>query len=416
MRTDIRLGYVLLFAVTAWLAAFTARGQTVQPERVGLSSTRLERVSELIDRHIAAGEITGAVTLVARNGRIARLEAQGVTDLTSGRPMTTDTIFRIASMSKPVAGVAIMMLIEEGRVRLDDPVSRYLPSFKEPRVIVSATGPVSGVPDEEIETFAAKREITVFDLLTHTSGVMSGSASNAAGRRYSNRRHELGLAWVDELGRVPLEFEPGERWAYSALAGFDILSRIVELASGQDFNSFLEARIFEPLGMNDTTFWPTPAQRQRLVTSYDLGDDGTLDVRDNPDSMSGEIYFSGAGGLMTTAQDYAQFAMMLANRGSLNGVRLLAPRTVDFLGGAHIPDTLPGRPAGEGYGLSVRVITDPIARGTLLSEGAFGWSGAYGTHFWADPRENLVGIMMIQTPIRAMRPEFELAVMQALVE
>ena len=318
-------------------------------------------------------------------------------------------------MSKPVAGVAIMMLVEEGAVRLADPVSRYLPSFADQRVSVPTSAAVSGAPADAGETVAAEREITVFDLLTHTSGVMSGPVSNAAGRAHSNRRRELGLAWVDELGRAPLEFQPGERWAYSALAGFDVLSRIVELASGEDFHTFIDARIFEPLGMSDTFFWPTAAQRERLVMSYQLGENG-LEPRANPDSMSGETYFSGAGGLMTTAEDYAQFAMMLANRGSLNGVRLLAPRTVDFLGGAHIPDTLPGRPAGEGFGLSVRVVTDPIARGTLLSEGALGWSGAYGTHFWADPKENLVGVLMIQTPIRAMRPEFELAVMQALVE
>lgn len=402
-------------ATTLVLIAFAASayGQSVQPERVGLSSERLERVAALIERHIQAGEISGAVTLVARNGRIAHLEAQGVADLASGAPMRPDTIFRIASMSKPVAGVAIMMLIEEGAVKLDDPVSMYLPSFAQQQVALAAGG-FSGAPDN-VERVPAEREITVFDLLTHTSGVMSGRLSNAAGRAYSEQRHELGLGWVDELGAAPLEFQPGERWSYSALAGFDVLSRIVELASKTDFHSFIRARIFEPLGMRDTFFWPNAAQRERVVTSYQLGDDG-LEPRANPDSMSGERYFSGAGGLMTTAGDYAQFAMMLANRGSLNGVRLLAPRSVDFMRGAHIPDTLPGRSPGEGFGLSMRVVTDPIARGTLLSEGAFGWSGAYGTHFWADPQQNLVGIMMIQTPIREMRPEFELAVMQALVD
>jgi CubicO group peptidase (beta-lactamase class C family) len=398
------------------LTAYSTLAQTVQPERVGLSADRLSRVAELIDRQIEAGEISGAVTLVARNGQIAYLEAQGASDLASGAPMRADTIFRIASMSKPVAGVAIMMLVEKGKVRVADSVSRFLPSFAHSQVAI-AQGPagVSGAPDAEFSTVPAEREITVFDLLTHTSGVMSGATSNRLGRELSNRRHELGLAWVDSLGEVPLEFQPGSRWSYSALAGFDILSRIVEIASGQTFREFLDERIFAPLDMNDTFFWPTRAQRERIVTSYTLSD-GALTERENPDSMSGERYFSGAGGLMTTARDYAQFAMMLASGGSLNGVRLLAPRTVECMGSMHISDELPGRSAGEGYGLSVRVVGDPVARGTMLSAGSFGWSGAYGTHFWVDPKENLVGIMMIQTPIRAMRPDFENAVMQAVVE
>jgi CubicO group peptidase (beta-lactamase class C family) len=259
------------------------------------------------------------------------------------------------------------------------------------------------------------REITVFDLMTHTSGVMSGAMSNSQGSGLSSQRHELGLAWVDDLGEASLEFQPGSRWSYSALAGFDVLSRIVEIASGQSFDQFIEQRIFEPLGMNDTFFWPDAAQRERVVTSYSRSDDG-LQLRNNPDSMSGERYFSGAGGLMTTAEAYGKFGMMLANGGELDGKRLLGTRTVETLGSTHIPDTLPGRPAGEGYGLSVRVVSDPVARRTMLSEGSFGWSGAYGTHFWTDPAEELVGVLMIQTPIREMRPDFENAVMQAIID
>lgn len=401
--------------------ATSAYGQDIEPERVGISAARLERINTFVDRHIEAGEITGAVTLVARDGRIVHLEAQGLMDLESETPMRRDTIFRIASMSKPVAGVAILMLLEEGKLRLDDPVSKFIPSFAQAEIATPierprpafGPAPTSGAP--EFYTVPSEREVTVLDLLTHTSGVMSGPMSGSVARRASAERHELGLAWVEQIGSAPLEFAPGSRWAYSALAGFDVLSRIVEIASGQSFDEFLRQRIFEPLGMQDIFFWPNAVQRERIVSSYSLTDDGLV-PRDNPDSMSGPRYFSGAGGLMTSAEAYAQFAMMLANGGALNGVRILSPRMVELMGSAFIPDTLPGRPDGEGYGLSVRVVTDPAARGTMLSQGAFGWSGAYGTHFFVDPKENLTAVMMIQTPIREMRPEFEDAVMQALVE
>jgi CubicO group peptidase (beta-lactamase class C family) len=400
-----------------------ASAQTARPEAVGLSSERLHRVNELVDRYIASGDITGAVTLVARNGRIVHLQAQGVMDAASKKPMQKDTFFRIASMSKPVAGTAILMLVEEGKVRLTDPVSRFIPSFKDAKVAVAkparpaglSAGPPAPPGPAETYTVPAEREITILDLLTHTSGVMSGPMSNAGGAKFSETRHTAGLKWIDNLGTVPLEFQPGSRWAYSALAGFDVLSRVVEIASGKTFNEFVNERIFKPAGAKEITFWPTAAQRERLVTSYIKGPNG-LSPRENPDAMSSEVYFSGAGGLMATAESYARFAMVLANGGELNGVRLLAPRTVELMGSAYIPDTLPGRAAGEGYGLSVRSVKDPVARRSAVSAGSFGWSGAYGTHFWVDPEKRLVGVLMIQTPIVAMREDFENAVMQAVID
>jgi CubicO group peptidase (beta-lactamase class C family) len=259
------------------------------------------------------------------------------------------------------------------------------------------------------------REITILDLLTHTSGLMSGPVSTAAGAKMFESRHKTGLKWVEGLGATPLEFAPGSRWSYSAVAGFDVLSRVVEIASGQTFNQFLNERIFRPLTARDITFWPTPEQRGRLVTSYIKGPSG-LTPRQDPDSMSSEVYFSGAGGLMATAESYARFAMMLAEGGQLGTARILAPRTVEMMGSTFIPDTLPGRSPGEGYGLSVRVVNDPAARRTLVSKGSFGWSGAYGTHFWVDPEKHLVGILMIQTPVVAMRDDFENAVMQAVID
>ncbi len=199
------------------------------------------------------------------------------------------------------------------------------------------------------------------------------------------------------------------------MAGFDVLSHVVEIASGKSFEDFINERIFKPVGAKDIFFWPSPAQRERLVASYIKGPNG-LTAREDPDAMSSEVYFSGAGGLMATAESYARFGMMLANQGEANGVRLLAPRTVELMGSAFIPDTLPGRNPGEGYGLSVRSVSDPVARRTPVSKGTFGWSGAYGTHFFVDPEKKLVGVLMIQTPIIQMRDDFENAVMQAVID
>jgi CubicO group peptidase (beta-lactamase class C family) len=416
----------LLGALLAVAPGLVLRAETATPQSVGLSTERLQRVHELVERTIAAGDIAGAVTLVARNGQVAYLEAQGVMDLQSKRPMRPDSMFRLASMSKPVAAVAILMLAEEGKVRLNDPVSRFIPAYANLEVGVAKPaapgpapaaqgGPGPGAAPPAYYKAPATREITVLDLLTHTSGLMSGAMGNSVASAQFNKRHDLGLKWVEELGASPLEFQPGTRWAYSAVAGFDALAHIAEIAAGQEYSEFLERRLFGPLGMRDVTFWPSAEQRSRLATVYQRRD-GALVASDNPDSMSGQKYHGGGGGIMATAETYAQFAMMLANGGELNGVRILSPRSVELMGSAFIPSTLPGRPAGEGFGLGVRVVTDAAARGTWLSEGSFGWSGVYGTHFWVDPKENLVGILLAQTANRTFSSDFENAVMQALVD
>ncbi len=422
-----------LLALLALPLVATAQN-TVRPDHVGLSAERLARIGEFADRAVATGEFAGAVTLVARDGQIAHLQAHGYRDLESRTPMRTDTLFRIASMSKPVGTVALMILVEEGRVRLNDPASRFLPEYESMQVAVrregdasdtranpgadggagfGAGGPPSGPPP--FDSVPANRPVTVFDLLTHTSGVMSGQISNAEGTVHSARRHEDGLRWIHGLAEAPLEFQPGERWAYSALAGFDVISRIVEVVSGQSFDQFLRERIFRPLRMNDTFFWPDESQRERLAGSY-VRSDGNLDPRPDPDSMSSPVYFSAAGGLMSTASDYARFALMLANGGELDGARILSPRSVQIMSSPLIPDTLPGRRPGEAHGLGVRVVTDPAASRTAVSRGSFGWSGIYGTHFWVDPEQNLVGIVMSQTYFANLREDFEMAVMQAVVD
>jgi CubicO group peptidase (beta-lactamase class C family) len=406
-----------------FVLSMPAVAQTVAPAQAGFSVERLQRIDQFIERKMAAGEVSGGVTLVARNGRILHLKAQGVTDIQGRQPMQKDSIFRIASMSKPVAAVAVLMLVEEGKVRLDDPVSRYLPSYRGMKVAVTAPRPAAAAapaagspPAPNFYTVPAEREITVLDVLTHTSGLMSGASSNAGGQAAFTRRHEIGLRWIDNLGTdTVLEFQPGTRWAYSPVAGLDVAGRIVEIASGQSFNDFLRTRVFGPLGMQDTFFWPSDAQRARLVTNYQLVD-GKLRPNPNPDSMSSPVYFSGGGGLMSSAESYARFAMMLANGGELGGVRILSPAMVALMGSQIIADVLPGRRPGEGYGLGVRHVSDRAARRTLVSNGTFGWSGAYGTHFWVDPSKKLVAILMLQTPGQARTEEFETAVMQALAD
>jgi CubicO group peptidase (beta-lactamase class C family) len=416
IRTLSALG---IAAAVFFAGPLLAAAPMAKPEDVGISSARLKRVDELVQRHIDAGSFTGAVTLVARNGRIARLEAQGLMDLEHKTPMRKDGIFRIMSMTKPIIGTAILMMMEEGKVRLQDPVSKFIPEWKNMVVAVSqGDAPPAGVAPgnsnpPKYYTVPAEREVTVRDLLTHTSGLVSGRISGYVNRSVAAGPRETLADYVPRLGRVPLEFQPGTRWAYSAAAGFDVLSRIVEVTSGMPINEFLQKRLFDPLAMRDTTYIP-PNNNPRLVTRYTRSADG-LQPGEDPAFMNG-VYFSGGGGLFSTATDYAQFALMLANGGELDGRRILSPRAVELMGSVFAPDTLPGRPAGESYGLSVRVVTDPAARNTFLTEGSFGWSGAFGTHFWVDPKKHLIAIAMTQTSNREFLSDFENMVMQAVLD
>lgn len=394
---------------------------TVKPDSVGLSEERLQRISDTVKRHIEARNVTGGVTLVARKGRIAHLQAHGLMDVESNKSMATDAIFRIYSMTKPVAGIAILMLMEEGKVRLTDPVSAFIPQFKEMKVAVpleKKPGITAPQPDSpEYYTIPASREITIQDLLTHVSGLGSGAIGNTELRRVLEKLELENLAaFVPKFATTPLDFQPGSKWSYSPLAAFDTLGRVVEVASGLPFDQFLKQRLFQPLGMKETFFHPGDLW-SRVVTAYTRAD-GALKKTENPNRLVSKTYFSGGGGLMSTAEDYAQFAMMLAEGGQLNGKRLLSPKTVELLSSVFVPDTLSGRQPGRGYGLSMQVVSDPIAAGYRVSRGSFGWDGAYGTHFWVDPKEKLVGILMIQTsnPNRQFDRDFENAVMQAIVE
>ena len=426
LRTAV-LGLAVVFGLTVgW--PLTAAVPTAKPEEVGLSTERLKRVAELIQRHVAAGSFSGAVALVARNGRVAYHEAFGLMDIEAKKPMVKDGIFEIMSMTKPVIGVATLMMMEEGKVRLQDPVSKFIPEWRNMTVAVAlppppaarggaaaAPAPPAGgrgaAPEPRYYTVPVEREVQIRDLLTHTSGVVSGTNSNFANRAVAAGPKETLADYIPRLGRVPLEFQPGSRWAYSAAAGFDVLSRVVEVASGMPIDRFVKQRIFDPLEMKDTTYI-LPAGNPRLVKLYSRTGDA-LRPAQYPNFVNG-IYFSGGGGLFSTPADYAQFAMMLANGGELNGKRILSPRLVELMGSVFAPDTLPGRPRGESYGLSVRVVNDPVARNSFLTPGTFGWSGAYGTHFWVDRKEKLIAVVMTQTSNQEFLRDFENMVMQAV--
>jgi CubicO group peptidase (beta-lactamase class C family) len=404
-------------ALTVWPAS-AASVQAAKPEDVGFSNERLQRIHETIERHIAAGDISGAVTLVTRRGRIAHFEAHGLMDIDAKKAMQKDALFRIASMSKPITGTAILMLMEEGKIRLTDPVSKFIPEFKGMKVAVVREGAGGGrgaAPGAEPQfyTIPANREITIRDLLSHVSGLVSGPISTAEANKLGRKPTDTLADYIPRLGTTPLEFQPGSRWSYSPSAGFDTLGRIVEIVSGEPFDRFLRERIFGPLEMKDTTFYPADNQVPRVATRYQKTANGLTKQQGGAPS---NVYFSGAGGLSSTAEDYAQFGQMLLNGGQLNGKRLLSPKTVDLMASVHAPDTLSGRPPGRSFGLSVQVVNNAVAANYRVSDGSFGWDGAFGTHFWVDPKEKVVGILMVQTSSQEIMRDFENAVMQAMVE
>ena len=408
----------LLIFILSLSTLFGATIPVAKPETVGVSTERLGRIREKMQQHMDAHDISGAVTLVARKGRLVHLEAHGAMDLEGKRAMEKNAVFRIWSMTKPVAGVAILMLMEEGKVRLNDPVSKFIPEFQSMKVAVMQER-AAGAPASHY-TVPASRAITIQDLLTHVSGLGSGPVSAAEMSKLALKTTDTLPQVVPLLGSTTLDFQPGSRWGYSALAAFDTLGRVVEVASGMSFDRFLKERLFVPLGMNETSFQPTAEMQSRIVTTYQRAKDRMtrLEAKHPMLNLYGREYFSGGGGLYSTIQDYAVFAQMLLDGGQWNGKRLLSPRTVELMSSVFVPDTLPGRAPGRGFGLSVQVISDAIAAGQRVSKGSYGWDGAFGTHFWIDPKEKIVGIMMIQTANsdRQLDRDFENAVMQAIVE
>jgi CubicO group peptidase (beta-lactamase class C family) len=393
---------------------------------VGISSERLQRIREMVMRKVESNELSGAVTIVARRGKVVHHEAHGVMDLESKKPMAKDTLFRLASSSKPVTAAAILMLMEEGKLKLTDPVSKYIPEFKNPRVMLEASRAAEPMGDrpasgEKTYIVPAAREITVVDLLTHTSGLASGGIANGEFAKLQKERKPTDTLadFIPRLGSLPLDFQPGTQWRYSGLAGFDTLGRIVEIVSGMPFDQFLRVKLFEPLGMNDTFFNVPEAAQSRMATVYRRTEKG-LEKPSNPLVIGTRVYFSGAGGLVSTAGDYFQFAQMLCNGGQLNGKRVLSPWTVDLMLSNNVGDLFLGQigrpPKGVGFGLGGEVVLNAAEARMRKPNGSYGWDGAFGTYWWVNRKEQMVAIMFVQVPGRAQQYDFDNAVSQAVIE
>jgi CubicO group peptidase (beta-lactamase class C family) len=418
MLERLRLRRVGVVLVAAWpLVAGAGALPEGRPEDVGMSSERLARASAVVRKHVEAGDVAGVVTLVARRGRIVHFQAQGYADLASRTPMRKDNIFRLASMSKPIVAVAVMMLVESGDIRLNDPVARFIPEFA---ALDKVAVPRPGGPQNAYDTEPVARPITIRDLLTHGSGLMSGGLGARAGAQLAQRAPDDTLAtYIPKLAAVPLDFQPGTLWRYSGLAGFDVLSRVVEVVSGQTFDAFLKEHLYEPLDMRSTGFHFTGEQARRVATIYARRPGESL--QPNPNQELNAVYFSGASAIASTAEDYLQFAQMLMNGGELDGVRILGPRTVERMTANHTGEMVNGqfgRPArGMGFGLGMQVVLDPVAANLAVSKNAISWPGGSGVSFWIEPEEQLVSVFMIQGGTAGeLRAGFENAVRQAILE
>jgi CubicO group peptidase (beta-lactamase class C family) len=397
-KTPVLLGFLILSAV-----AFAQDFPVAKPESVGLSSERLERIGTAVQRDIEDKRIAGAVTLVVRRGKVAWFKAQGMQDREAATPMSKDAMFRICSMSKAITSVAVMMLYEEGKFLLDDPVSKYLPEFKNSKVLVK---PATG----EAYTIPATKEITIRDLLRHTSGLTYNWNADL-GAMYEKANVASGLLQYDgtigdnvkQLASVPLLFNPGERWEYSL--GIDVLGRLVEVVSGKPLDEFFRTRIYEPLGMKDTYFFVPDNKVARLATAYTYYDDkGLQRFPDTPIREGTFVYsadypyrgpkklFSGGAGLVSTAMDYARFCQMMLDEGKAGNTRLLSRKTVELMTHDQLGKIAPEQ--GFGLGFGIEGVKSPLSE--LGTPGAYSWGGFFYTEFSIDPKEQMIVIFMAQ--------------------
>ena len=386
------------------------------PEDVGMSAERLERITAMTQRYVDEKKLAGVATLVARRGKIVHFEVVGQRGAEDDRPLTKDALFRIYSMTKPITAVAAMMLYEEGKFQLSDPVAKFVPELADLNVLVDG------------ELVPAKKTMNMQHLLTHTAGLSYGfNPSDPIDQQYREAQLFAGPDlddFAERLSKLPLKFEPGERWHYSVAV--DVTGLIVQRLSGQSFDAFLKERIFDPLGMEDT-FFNVPADKMdRFLPnhSWDGENEKLVQMGENAlTSYTDRTMFSGGGGLVSTTMDYLRFSEMVRRGGELDGVRLLSPKTVQYMTADHLPAATAGSTAEEagdnnfGFGLGWGVSSDPVAAGVLGSAGEYAWGGAAGTLFWVDPVEEMVVIGMIQLmgspwPLRA---EMKVLANQAVV-
>jgi len=433
------LGFILLAGCAprnvgspASVGSFAGLPQVV-PEGVGMSSDRLDRIGPAFESYVTDGNLSGVVTVVSRRGSVVHVNASGHQDVEAGEPMTEDTIFRMYSMTKPIASAALMILWEEGHFLLSTPLPAILPEFSDVRVHVSGEG-------EGMETEAARRPIIVRDLMTHTSGLTYSFIPGPVAALYSAQGlegsadavpHDDLAHYVRELAAQPLMAQPGTAWNYSL--GLEVAGRVVEVVSGQTFREFLKERIFDPLGMVDTDFFVPDEKLDRFAVNYAPTPDGGIVVMDDPEQSAyrqpPKVEMGGSG-LVATAGDYLRFAQMLANGGELDGVRILAPHTValmtdNHLGSAYGPSPMSslnldmGMSEGMGYGLGGYSVTDTGLVGLPASPGTYGWGGAASTDFLVDSDQELVAMVLTQllpTGTYPLRPTMEVLTYQAIVE
>ena len=376
----------------------------VEPEAVGLSTERLSRIDKVMEMHVDQQKIAGGVTLLARHGKIAHLGTYGMMDVEAGKPMAPDTIFRIASMTKPITSVAVMMLYEEGHFRLHERVSKFIPAFKEMQVLPPADA------EDSVQSVPATKQITIWNLLTHTAG-LTYHWNGRLGQQYTDAGITHGLlqdeSTLDEkmkiLATIPLLYQPGAEYEYGL--SIDLLGYLVEVVSGMSLDAFFSERIFKPLGMKDTHFFIPEAKRERIATVYERTKDEPITRKSQEPTVDGALiystdypyngprtYFSGGGGLVSTVSDYARFAQMMLNGGKFNGVRLLSRKTVELM----TTNQLANMDVNHGFGLGFGIVRDESDLREIGSVGRYGWGGFFFTNFFIDPQEQMIGIFMCQ--------------------
>ena len=392
--TALRFTYILFILA---LFSFTIQAQGnghVEPSEVGLSENGIQRYENFLKQEIEAGRLPGAVSLISRKGKIAHDKAFGFTKLSTREPMTTDRIFYIQSMTKPVISVAFMMLFEEGKFFLTDPVADYLPEFNDLKVVQIKRGEDGEVPD--VEYVPLQEPVRIWHLLSHTAGFSHGLGQNDYDQKLSKLLYETPHSTirdrVDALVGYPLMGQPGKQWNYSASP--DVLALLIEHFSGQAVDEFLQERIFDPLGMSSTGYNVSDDNLSRVVGLHGISEDGNLESVDQWSPLQGNTVYGGTHGLFSSAQDYLKFGQMLLNQGEYNGQRIISRKTLELMTENHIVD-LP-YDDGNGFGLGFGVRTDVSDSKLSGSEGAFYWSGAFNTYFFVDEEEDMVALLMTQ--------------------
>ncbi|HEX7436074.1 MAG TPA: serine hydrolase domain-containing protein [Caldimonas sp.] len=405
----LRTRHILLWIAAAGFVA-TAQAQVhdlprAEPESVGMSSERLARITATLRADVEAHKIPGAVLLVARQGKVVQYEAIGRIDPAAGdTPMTKDAIFRIYSMSKPITSVTAMMLVEEGKLKLDDPLSKYIPAFAKVQVGVEKPGPAGEKPT--LEPVPARRQITIQDLMRHTSGLTYGFFGNSLVKTAYNEAKifagdPTNEVVAERLAALPLAYQPGSTWDYSHST--DVLGRVIEVVTGKSLYQTEKERLLDPLGMPDTAFHVADAAKCRRIAEPFANDRNFGVNSDFSDPRVAIRYESGGGGMVSTAMEYARFLQMMLNGGTLDGRRYLSPKTVAYMTSDHLgtavavtPLYLPGPGYGFGLGFAVRRTTGEAAH--PAEAGSYFWGGAGGTYFWVDPKTDLFVVLMLQSP------------------